>query len=79
MDLDNCMIYCQEDKTCKFVSFFTRSSGMKGCRKYKSCETSREGVNLATTYSRDVECPGELICLVLIKSFANNTVNIFTS
>ena len=71
MDLDQCMSFCHEDKTCKFVSFFTRSSGMKGCRKYKSCETTREGVNPATTYSRDGECTGESFCLVLIKTFAN--------
>ena len=58
---DECIKYCQEDSKCKFVSYATKNNGLKLCRKYQSCGNIRKGDKLATTYSKDGNCPGVMI------------------
>ena len=60
---DQCILFCHGDNNCKYVSYAIKSNGAKICRKYRSCDQSRIGVNVATTYSKDAICPGTLILL----------------
>ena len=58
LGFDQCIIYCNILSDCKFVSHNIRSSMNNACRLYKSCDTSNEGTNIVTTYSKDGKCPG---------------------
>ena len=61
LDKDQCINYCDGDNNCKFVSYAIKSNGAKICRKYRSCDKSRFGNNVATTYSKDGACPGTIL------------------
>ena len=57
MNIDQCMDFCDQDDSCKFVELWNKQNGNTGCRKYRSCGKSKNAINIATTYSKDGICP----------------------
>ena len=57
----DCENACIQDNNCKFIFYIPGQH----CLKYPSCDKTRYPGNVGSTYSKDGNCPGNEIVLLL--------------